>query len=208
MTFLVIIGFHAESFSQEKRTESVLGSLAPIMNSIHEARGFPMDFAHRGKQSVSAWRSRGRAEVQRVFAYAPDKVPLDVKVHSVVERDGYQVRTISFAGSPYYRVPAFLLVPQGRGPFPAVVALHDHSGWFLHGKEKLVSMENEHAAMKEFRSRSYGGRAWAEELARRGFVVVVADAFYWGDRRLKYDDEPEELSARVAGLDTTSTEYV
>src|SRR5688572_14978566 len=74
------------TFSQE-RTESLMGSLAPIMNAIHESRGFPMDFAHKGKLSVADWRNRGRAEVQRVFAYSPEKVPLDIRVHSVVKRD-------------------------------------------------------------------------------------------------------------------------
>ncbi|MEX1239914.1 MAG: hypothetical protein WEB30_09355 [Cyclobacteriaceae bacterium] len=203
----ILLSFAGPAFCQDK-PESLLGSLAPIMNAIHEDRGFPMDFAHKGKLSVAEWRNRGRAEVQRVFAYAPEKVSLDVKVHSVVKRDGYEIRSISFAGSPYYRIPAFLLVPEGKGPFPGVVALHDHGGWFMHGKEKLVAMEGEHVAVKEFRNGSYGGRAWAEALAKRGFVVIVPDAFYWGDRRLKYDLEPEELRNRVAGLDTTTIEYV
>jgi dienelactone hydrolase len=188
--------------------ESLLGSLAPIMNAIHKDRGFPMDFAHRGNLSLAEWRARGRAEVQRVFAYNPDKVALDIKVHNVVKREGYEIRTISFAGSPYYRIPAFLLVPEGEGPFPAVVALHDHGGWFMHGKEKLVAIEGEHVGVTEFRSRSYGGRAWAEALATRGFVVVVPDAFYWGARRLKYTHPPEDLRERLKGLDTANVEYV
>jgi dienelactone hydrolase len=205
---LAISVFNTRAYSQAERRESLLGSLAPVINAIHQDRGFPMDFAHKGNLSVAEWQKRGRAEVQRVFTYSPEKVPLDVKVHSVDKRDGYQMRTISFAGSPYYRIPAFLLVPDGKGPFPAVVALHDHGGWFMHGKEKLVAIEGEHVAVTEFRGRAYGGRPWAEALAKRGFVVVVADAFYWGDRRLKYEDEPEELKALVAGLDTASVDYV
>ncbi|MEX2231341.1 MAG: hypothetical protein WD824_04235 [Cyclobacteriaceae bacterium] len=208
VTSVLVILIFQTSFSQVEPAESLLGSLAPIMNSIHESRGFPMDFAHKGKLSVAEWRNRGRAEVQRVFAYSPGKVPLDIKVHSVVQRDGYQIRTISFAGTPYYRIPAFLVVPDGKGPFPGVVALHDHGGWFMHGKEKLVAMEDEHAAVSEFRNGAYGGRPWAEALAKRGFVVLVADAFYWGDRRLKYKQAPDDLKTRVAGLDTTTLEYV
>ena len=208
ISMLLVLIYPTVCLSQDKPPESLLGSLAPIMNAIHEDRGFPMDFASKGKLSVAEWRSRGRAEVQRVFAYSPDKVPLDVKVHSMDDRDGYQVRTISFAGSPYYRIPAFLLVPDGDGPFPAVVALHDHGGWFMHGKEKLVAMDGEDDAVKEFRNGSYGGRAWAEALVRRGFVVIVPDAFYWGDRRLKYHQQPEDLQKRLEGLDTTTIEYV
>jgi hypothetical protein len=36
----------------------------------------------------------------------------------------------------------------------------------------------------------------------------VPDAFYWGERRLKYKHPPEELQSRVQGLDTTTSEYV
>ena len=145
----------------------------------------------------------------RALAYVPKPVPLDVRVHAVAKRDGYDVRTISFAGSAHYRIPAYLLVPTtGRGPYPAVVALHDHGGWFMHGKEKLVRMDGEHPALQGYRDPLYGGRAWAEELARRGFVVIVTDAFYWGERRLQYEQPPEALQKRIAGLTPDSVEYV
>lgn len=195
--------------AQATRTESFLGNLEPVLRSIHQERGFPMDYSHKAGMPVKEWRARGRAEVQRALSYSPRTVPLDLKVHSVVKRQDYEIRIISFAGSPHYRIPAYLLVPaQGTGPFPAVVALHDHGGWFYHGKEKLVQMDGEHAALKGFRERYYGGRAYAEELARRGFVVIVADAFYWGERRLQYQDPPAELRARLRSLDPASVEYV
>jgi len=196
------------ALAAQSRTESFLGSLAPVIRSIHQERGFPMDWTHRGALSVDQWRRRGREEVQRTLAYAPRAVPLEVRVESVVRRAGYQVRTISFAGSAHYRVPAYLLVPEGKGPFPAVVALHDHGGWFFHGKEKLVRMDGEHAALPGFRERYYGGRAWADELVKRGFVVIVPDAFYWGERRLQYAQPPEELQKRLAGLRPEQPEYV
>ena len=60
----------------------------------------------------------------------------------MIQRPGYEIRKISFAGSAHYRVPGLLLVPTaGKGPFPGIVALHDHGGYFYHGKEKLVEME-------------------------------------------------------------------
>ena len=168
-----------------------------------------MDYAHRQGLSVEEWRARGRAEVQRALSYAPKSVALGMKVHSVEKRAGYELRVISFAGSPHYRIPAYLLVPAASaGPFPAVVALHDHGGWFVHGKEKLVTMPGEHAALKEFREQYYGGRAFAEELARRGFVVMVADAFFWGERRLQYQDPPPDLRKRLASLDAASAAYI
>ncbi|MEK7404129.1 MAG: dienelactone hydrolase family protein [Acidobacteriota bacterium] len=196
-------------WAQQPRTESWLGNLAPIVRSIQRERGFPMDYQNRKGLPVEQWRCRGRAEVQRCLAFSPKPVPLDVKVHAVQKRQGYEVRTISFAGSGHYRVPAYLLVPDGAGgKRPGVVALHDHGGWFYHGKEKLVRMENEHAALRAFRERYYGGRTYADELARRGFVVIVPDAFYWGERRLQYEQPPQELLSRLAGIKPEQPEYV
>jgi dienelactone hydrolase len=193
----------------QPRTESWLGNLAPVIESIHRERGFPLAYENRKGVSVDEWRRRGRTEVQRFLSYFPKPVPLDVKVHSVAKRDGYQVRTISFAGSAHYRVPAYLLVPDAPAKkLPAVVALHDHGGWFYHGKEKLVRMDGEHAALAEFRDRYYGGRSFADELARRGFVVIVPDAFYWGERRMQYEQPPQELLSRLAGLKPGQPEYV
>ncbi|MFB3828795.1 MAG: alpha/beta hydrolase-fold protein [Bryobacteraceae bacterium] len=192
-----------------QRTESWLGSLAPIARSIQRERGFPMDYRHRGAQPLEQWRRRGRAAVESALSYRPKPVPLDIKVHAVHPRDGYEIRVISFAASAHYRVPAYLLVPARRdAKLPALVALHDHGGWFYHGKEKLVRMEGEHAALKEFRERYYGGRAYAGELARRGFAVIVPDAFYWGERRMQYEQPPVELVARLKGLEPAEPRYV
>ena len=38
----------------------------------------------------------------------------------------------------YSRVNAYMLVPDGEGPFPAVVLLHDHGGHYTIGKEKMI----------------------------------------------------------------------
>jgi len=195
--------------AQETRSESYLGNLAPILRSIHQERGFPMAYANRKGISVEEWRRRGRAELERALSYWPKPVPLDLKVHSIVKREGYEVRVVSFAGSAHYRVSACLLVPTvGKGPYPGVVALHDHGGWFYHGKEKLVRMDGEHAALAGFRDRYYGGRTYADELVRRGFVVLVPDAFYWGERRIQYREPPRELQSRLAGLSPDQVEYV
>jgi dienelactone hydrolase len=189
--------------------ESYLGNLAPVMRSIQSERGFPLDYQHRNGLPVKEWRARGRAELDRRLSYSPKTVPLDLKVHSVVKRTGYEIRVVSFAGSPHYRVPAYLLVPDRcRRGCPAVVALHDHGGWFMHGKEKLVAMDGEHVALKAFREQYYGTRAWAEELAKRGFVVLVADAFYWGERRLQYKDPPPDFQKRLEGLDPAQPAYI
>jgi dienelactone hydrolase len=67
--------------------------------------------------------------------------------------------TVSFAGDGV-TLKAALSVPAGRGPFPAVVALHGCSG--LYGKDGALSPR--HAD-------------WAERLTKKGFVVLFPDSF-------------------------------
>jgi len=82
-------------------------------------------------------------------------------------------------------VPALVLIPKRASlPAPGVVALHDHGGFYLWGKEKLVEQPQEHPALTAFKSEYYAGRSIASELARRGYVVVAIDMFYWGERRM------------------------
>lgn len=189
--------------------ESALGSLAPVMASIQRSQGYPLSWEKAKAMGTAEWRRRARAEILRCLAYSPQSVPLDLKVHSTERREGYELRVISFAGSPHYRVPAFLLVPTaGKPPYPGVVALHDHGGYFYHGKEKLVENLPEHPALIPFRKQYYGERAYASELARRGYVVLVVDAFYWGERRLQYSgDGPPDFQKAMAGRDPASGEY-
>src|ERR1019366_5072474 len=90
-----------------------------------------------------------------------------------------------------YRIPAFLLVPEsGRQPYPAVVAFHDHGAYFYFGKEKIVELDRQHASLTAYKETYYGGRSFASDLARRGFVVIVIDAFYWGERRGAHPGPP------------------
>ncbi|WP_078410694.1 alpha/beta hydrolase family protein [Priestia abyssalis] len=53
---------------------------------------------------------------------------LDFEESSCIEKDGYTVRDVSYL-SPYGgKVPAYLVVPDTGGPFPAVVFMHPGQG--------------------------------------------------------------------------------
>jgi dienelactone hydrolase len=50
--------------------------------------------------------------------------PLDVREAGVQDRGGIEVRDISYASPKGGRVPAYLVVPAGKGPFPAAIWGH------------------------------------------------------------------------------------
>lgn len=83
------------------------------------------------------------------------------------------------------RVPVIILRPlKISQPAPAIIALHCHGGMYYFGKKKLLRDENEPALLTDFREQYYGGRAIANELVERGYIVAIIDAFYFGERRL------------------------
>jgi dienelactone hydrolase len=94
-----------------------------------------------------------------------------------------------------------VLIPKdAKLPAPGVVVLHDHGGFYVWGKEKVLARDGEHAVLTEFRHRYYGGRSIAADLVRQGYVVIAIDAFYWGDRRLMYTADPQALRERSTEL--------
>lgn len=96
---------------------------------------------------------------------------------------------------------AWLLRPAGeRAPLPGAVAMHCHSDVKYYGKEKIADGPGAVAAtVRALRAQSYGGRAWANELARSGICVLAHDVFGWGSRRASVDAMPPR-SERYAGL--------
>jgi dienelactone hydrolase len=75
-----------------------------------------------------------------------------------------------------------------------VLALHDHGGLKYFGWRKIADDGSSvHPAVRHLREECYAGLAWANELARRGYVVLAHDAFLWGSRRIRVADVPERV---------------
>lgn len=189
--------------------ESHLGNLWPLIQEIHRHQAPRLAYRRCASLPVDTWKRDARAVLESCLNFAPPKCALDLELLNVVQRPGYERRAIRFSTTPYTRVPGYLLVPTvGKPPYPAVLALHDHGGFFYYGKEKLVEIPAEHEALTQFRERYYGGLSVADELAQRGYVVLVIDAFYWGERRLQFTATDSELARRVKDLDPADPEYV
>jgi dienelactone hydrolase len=118
-----------------------------------------------------------------------------------IDRGDYIQEKVYFNTTPDVRVPAHVLIPKNlKGPAPAIVALHDHGGFYFWGKEKLIEADDEHPVMRQFKAQYYGGNNIASALARQGYVVIVIDMFYWGERRMLLDDDPADWRERPKGI--------
>jgi dienelactone hydrolase len=133
-----------------------------------------------------------REAVFEAMKYQPTKSDFNVETVEKVDRGAFVREKIYLNTTPELRVPAYVLVPKNLGgkKAPAIVALHDHGGFYRFGKEKLVKTDDEHPALTEFKS-CYARRSIADDLAEQGYVVIVIDMFYWGERRMRLPDDPK-----------------
>lgn len=158
---------------------------------------YPMAWGNSEIKDFAKWRSAAR---QKVFdcMLTPPPAPADgydMKVISEEKRDGYVAKKIEIRLSRYYTVPAYILIPDGKGPFPAVNCLHDHGAHLYIGKEKMVRPIVSESPTKEetevfddaqqWVSDLYEGQYVGDYLAQNGYVVFSADAPMWGERGQK-----------------------
>lgn len=181
------------SFLQQQATENT-GSLSYLAK----------DWTDAGE-----WRRQGREKMQALLGYSPPRLPLNPEVIKSVQKDGYHRLLVRFTIAERRTTEAFLLVPDNlKGKAPAIMALHDHGGFYYFGKEKITATENPPGSLKKFIQTAYGGRTFADELARRGFVVLVPDAFYFGSQRVDPAQVSKHYSSVLDGLALDSDEYV
>jgi dienelactone hydrolase len=126
-------------------------------------------------------------KVREALAFSPgDEAPQDVRIEQRWERDGISGELISWSVGYGPRTQAFYLRPAGSDSkkLPGIVALHHHGGFKLYGKEQIADgPEPVPESVAPSRTQYYGGRAYANELARQGFAVLVPDVFLWGSRK-------------------------
>jgi dienelactone hydrolase len=96
---------------------------------------------------------------------------------------------------------AWLLRPAGEtATLPGVLGMHCHGGVRSVGGEQLVDLGSDASPRAaQLRETWYEGRAPANDLARRGFVVLVHDTFSWGSRRFDLSHPTPRLATLLEG---------
>jgi dienelactone hydrolase len=179
------------------KTESDVGSLFPFIESQAVKSDFSLSYLNPKFKNYKAWKRQARGKLLELLHYAPAPSDPQPQIIERSEKENYILEKIYFNTTPDIRIPAYLLTPKrAKFPAPAIVALHDHGGFYLWGKEKLVEIESEHPVLTDFKRQYYGGKSLASELVRQGYVVLVTDMFYWGERRMLLDDDPADWRER------------
>ena len=161
-----------------------------FMEKIKEELTFPLAWDNYPADNYEEWRNIARKQVLQCMLPPPPKADdPKVEIVAIEKRDGYEARKIRFNITGYSRIEAYLLVPDGKGPFPGVVLLHDHGAHFSIGKEKVVKPFGVDTLRQndadDWAIKCYDSQYPGDFLASQGYAVIAIDALFWGDRGRK-----------------------
>ena len=184
---------------QKRENYEFTFDLPRYVEQLKKELTYPLAWGHSDNNDFGKWKSVAKAKVLECMMTPPKPAEsFDYKVIGEERRDGYTARKIIFNVNAYSRISAYLLTPDGKGPFPAVNMLHDHGGHLYIGKEKMVRPFDVDTAVvndaDRWAERLYEGQYAGDYFACNGYVVFSTDAPMWGERgreegvdRSKYD---------------------
>ena len=234
MATMLVVSTAAVQAQQKKKTPlqkrenyEFTFDLPRYVEQLKKELTYPLAWGNSGIKDFAEWKTAARAKVLECMMTPPKQAEsYDCQVIGEERRDGYTARKILFNVNAYSRITAYLLIPDGKGPFPAVNMLHDHGGHLYIGKEKMVRPCDVDTAVVNDADRwvekLYDGQYAGDYFARNGYVVFSADAPMWGERgreegvdRSKYDIIcgnmmmlGRDLSAFMTYDDITGTEFL
>ena len=182
----LLVGLTANA--QQRERYEFKRNLPAYADSLLADLTYPLAWGNSTITDFSEWKRTAR---QKVFdcMLTPPPAPAggyEAKVLFEEQRDGYKARKLEIRLSRYYTVPAYVLIPDGKGPFPAVNALHDHGAHLFIGKEKMIRpLACEDSTVIRDADEwlaGYEGQFFGDYLAKNGFVVLSTDAPMWGER--------------------------
>ncbi|MEU6030172.1 dienelactone hydrolase family protein [Streptomyces tauricus] len=184
-------------------TGIVDGNLPDFHPLLKDELRFPLAYGTSPVRDFRAWRRTARSKVEEHLCVDRDRTPYGPEYGAQSAADGYTRESVTLSLTRYERVRGSLLTPHGKGPFPAVLLLHDHGAKFDIGKEKLVRPWDDDtrlASAQAWADRYFGGRFVGDELARRGYVVLALDALGWGDRGPTTYEQQQALASNFFNL--------
>ena len=193
---LSLMAVHA----QKREKYEFMRNLPVYADSLIADLTYPLAWGNSDIIDFSEWKRVARQKVFDCMLTPPPSPPEMIKASEgqgcypsrilfEEQRDGYKARKIEIRLSRYYTVPAYVLIPDGKGPLPAVNCLHDHGGHLFIGKEKVIRPLacEDSVVIKDADEwvAGYEGQYFGDYLAKHGYVVFSADAPMWGERGQK-----------------------
>jgi hypothetical protein len=163
--------------------------MAPSVNDVADPRGQLIAYlngiarGHLAERARAVANVRTRADAERrqvevrtklrsLIGGLPERAPVQgVRPYSRSQQHGFTLESLAYESAPGMWVTANVYVPQGKGPFAAVLLAPGHG---VRGKTELWT--------------------WGVNLARHGVLALAYDPIGQGER-LQYFDEEKKTSA-------------
>ncbi len=165
---------------------TVFGSKPALKASLDEVLRRSKRYGARSRlrDVESNWAKRSAHTRQRVLTSLglqppPPRTELKAKVQGILQRDGYRIERLVFESRPNMPVSAHVYVPQGPGPFPAMLSVVGH--FTKHGKM------------------APGAAVRAHNLARQGILTLTFDPFGQGERNVAGHNHRVSLRLGLSG---------
>lgn len=124
---------------------------------------------------------RLRQQIRGFLGFSIPETSVPFTILDTVEERGYSRTRISYPSPEGEQIPAFLLLPEGDGPFAAVLIHHQHHGERHLGKSEVCGLVGDPL------------QAFGPALARQGIIVLAPDSICFEDRRRnRTGTEPDE----------------
>jgi dienelactone hydrolase len=191
----------------EWQSPGVTDMLPATRDRLAERLTFPLSWTSGSYHDFGHWKRAARKRVMECLLPPPPAAPFKPQVVAEEDRGSYVARKLVLSLTGDSRVLAYMTVPKGEGPFPAVLLLHDHGARFDIGKEKVIrpfaDTPERMASAQEWVDTCYGGRWLGDELAQRGYVCFSHDALNWSDRGGAGYEGQQALAANLFHLGTS-----
>jgi dienelactone hydrolase len=202
-------GAEKKTFNEEKF--SIIGLYGEWAAGLRKNELPAYSFRRNDWSNLNEWRMAARKRLLDRLSM-PDiggEVP-PVKINKQYTYDGLHLEEVSWQ-LPYGRpTEAILIKPANHdGPLPGILAFHDHAGNKYFGSRKITrTSEPLHPLMEEHQRQYYENFAWANEIAKRGYVVLVPDAFPFASRRVMLQDVPGFMRQGLSDKDPENPENI
>jgi len=184
-------------------TTSMLGAYGAWAASLVPDGPAQCSFRRDDVTDIDAWRAAARGRLHARLAMPDTGGTPQVTVERQYVYDGLHLEELSWQLPYGPRTQALFLKPQNAtGSLPGVVALHDHGGNKFFGWQKITRTRDDlHPNLVDHQRNAYGETGWANQLAKRGYAVLVPDTYAFGSRRLRLTDVPEAIRGGLNDAD-------
>lgn len=190
--------------------QSIIGLYGPWASSLMENKVPSHSFRNAKWQNIDQWKAAANERILDRLAIPEIGATPKVTVKKQYEYDGLHIEELSWQ-LPYGRATeAILLKPlNAKGPLPGILGFHDHGANKYFGTRKITrTSDQQHPDMVEHQKKYYSGFAWANEIAKRGYVVLVADAFPFASRRVMMEDVPAKMRNGLSDKDPENSKNI